>query len=203
MCYADDMTRAKSRHAASHLFLGIGYFSAVLQWLWVLLVALPPLIRSGAFDALQNTEAPGDVSMTIAPVEATPFLWLMVGLTTLMVLIVTVIVLIRVPRTIVGTSERIVQQATHVVVPTITHHKKLPASKQRAISRKVALSLRLVAAVLPFLICLFLPAYQELSREIILIISLWLAGISIASFGASWVLEVRPISRTRSPASRG
>ena len=83
----------------------------------------------------------------------------------------------------------------------MTHHKRLPAKKRRIVSRRVKLAIQLSLCLLPLAASLFLPPYEEISRQIIIIIAAYLATFGIISFLAAWLLE--PTSRTRSRASRG
>ena len=189
---------------ASKTFFGLAYTSLVLQWLWMLTIGLPPLIRSGALDSFVTSPVPnGTGTTTVAPIEMSPLVLLFVGVTTLLVLILTVVVIIKTPRAIVNSGEKVVTQAANAVVPVVTHHHKLPEVKRRAVSRRVALALRLFATFVPAVVCLVLPSLDELTKQIIMTVALWLAIFSATGFIAAWLLEPKtPTSRTRSHASR-
>ena len=196
------MDKIQLRTKATKILLGIGYISLIFEWLWVVVVGVPPLIKTGAFDILM---APADTSTTI-PTEAvaiSPFTTIAVGAITLILLAFTVVVLIRIPKAIVETGERIVHQAAEVVLPVVTHHKPLPAKKRRVLSMRVMRSIQISAVALPALISLILPANEELSRPIIITITLWLAALCLLSFFAAWATAPASVtSRTRSRVSR-
>lgn len=192
------------RNILAKMLLAASYILLVLQWLWVLLIALPPLIKSGAFDGLNSPTVQTPV-IQAQPLAPSPLVLTIVGLITLIILVVTVIVLIRLPKTIMHTGERVVHQAAEAVIPVLTHHKPLPAKKRRLLSRRVTLAVQLFAVLLPLVISFFLPSFDELTPRIITSIALFLAAISIVGFVTAWLIEpqTKATSRTRSHASRG
>lgn len=191
-------------NVAAKTVLGIAYLSLVLQWLWMLTISLPPLIRSGALDSFITAPTLNDTKTTTTPIEMSPLVWLFVGIVTLVVLIMTVVIIIKTPRAIVNTGEKVVTQATNAVVPLVTHHHTLPEAKRRAVSRRVALALRLLVTLIPVIVCFFLPSFDELTQQIIVTIALLLGAVSTIGFVVAWALEPKQTtSRTRSRASRG
>lgn len=192
------------RNILAKMLLAASYILLVLQWLWVLLIALPPLIKSGAFDGLNSPTVQTPV-IQAQPLAPSPLVLTIVGLITLIILVVTVIVLIRLPKTIMHTGERVVHQAAEAVIPVLTHHKPLPTKKRRLLSRRVTLAVQLFAVLLPLVISFFLPSFDELTPRIITSIALFLAAISIVGFVTAWLIEpqTKATSRTRSHASRG
>lgn len=190
-------TTTRLRAIFASLLLGISYTSLVLEWMWVFIVGIPPLIKIGAFDIL-TTPAEPTATIPAEPLAASPLLTILVGAFTLFILAVTVIVLVRIPKTIVKTGEKIVQQATDAVVPVVTHHKPLPAKKKLIISRRVKTALQISASLVPALISLLLPANEELTRTVIIIITMCLSLVSIVGFVVARLLEpTDPTSRTR------
>jgi hypothetical protein len=187
----------------ANLLLAIAYIATVLNWLWLMIVALPRLIETGKFDLLTTLPKPGPEIVHTDAVASSPLVWVLVGVATLGILIMTIVVLIRLPRTIVQTGEKVVSEATETVLPVLTHHKPLPAKKKMVLSRRIMLSIQLIFSMLPFVVCLFLPAYHELTRQIILTLATWLSLIGLVGFGLSWLISPNPISQTQSRASRG
>jgi hypothetical protein len=198
------MKRSSVQHLAAKFFLSIGYLSGVFGWLWVLLVAVPPLVKSGAIDALLANPAPTQPVIAAPAIETSPIALLVIGVVTLVILIITVIILIRIPRTIVDSGERFVTHAAEAVVPVIAHHKPLPPKQRRVLSRRIMLVLQLCLSVIPLFVSVFLPPYDELSSDIIMTVAALLAGVSTAAFILAWSIEPRTktTSRTRSRASR-
>lgn len=204
--YDEYMKRSHLQHFTARFFLSIGYLAGTLGWLWVLLVSVPPLIKSGLLDSLVASPAPAEpITASVPPIETSPLAWLIIGAVTLVILIVTIIILIRIPRTIVQSGERLVSHTAEAVVPVIVHHKPIPPKQQLILSRRIMLALQLGLSTLPLLLSLFLPPYEQITTEIIVTISAVLTIAATASFTAAWLIEPKPAttSRTRSRASRG
>jgi len=197
------MSSRTFRTLIANLLLGVAYLAVILNWLWLSVIALPRLIETGKFDLLTKMPEPTPEVVQPDAVGASPLVWLVVGVATLGILIMTVVVLIRLPRFVVQTGQKLVNETAEAVIPAITHHKPLPAKKKRALSRRIMLGIQLTLSVLPLLACLFLPEYQELTRQIILTIAAWLSAIGVVSFVLSWLISPNATSRTRSRASRG
>lgn len=198
------MKRARLQHFVARSFLSVGYLSGALGWFWVLLVLVPSLIKNGSLESFVASPSPAEPIVTTPPIETSPLAWAVIGIVTLVILLVTIVILVRIPRGIVHTGERIVNQTAQAVIPVISHHKPLPVKRQRILSRRIMLGLQLGLSVLPLFISLFLPAYDELSTDIIKVVAACLAVVATASFTVAWVLEPKTaISRTRSRASRG
>ena len=196
------MTKKRIRRLFAQLFLAIAYIAVTLQWLWVLTIGLPPLVETGVFDSFSShRQAEQPVASTAA--GPSPFLAVVAGVITLLFLAITIIVLIKLPKTISHTGETLVHKASEVVIPVITHHKKIPAKKQRVLSQRVMMGAQLTLVVIPLLISFFLPPIQTITSQIITTLAIWLAGISIICFVISWLLQPAATSRTRSHVSRG
>ena len=198
------MRSATLRRTSASLLAGIAYIACVFQWLWVMMIALPPLVKSGAFDSLMSK---GDSAPVIkaAPIVVTPLVGFIIGAVTVAMIVITVYVLLRLPKTITKTGETIVQHTAHAVMPIVTHHKPLLAKKRRLLSMRLKLIIQLTLTIVPLLISLLLPSFQDISKDIIIFIAALLAAVSLAGFVAAWVLtyNLKPTSRTRSHASHG
>lgn len=181
--------------------LGAGYASCLLEWLWLAAILIPPLLENGTLDALFVTTAPMQ-PVAAAPIEVPPAVWLAAGIITIAILVVSVFVLIRIPRVIVHSGEQLVRQATNATIPILTHGKKIPVRQRAALSRRVRAAIFIVIVLVPILVALQLPAYKEISQSIIVAITLWLGVVSALSFALSELFAVKSTSRIRSRASR-
>ncbi len=191
------------RSLLSNALLGVAYLAVILNWLWLALIALPRLIETGKFDLLTKVPEPTPEVVQPDAISSSPLVWVLVGIATLGILVMTVVVLIRMPRAIVRTGQKLVNETAEAVIPVVTHHKPLPAKKKMVLSRRIVLIIQLVFSALPLVACLFLPAYHELTRQIILTIAAWLSAIGVVGFVLSWLISPVTTSRTRSRASRG
>lgn len=164
--------------------------TCLLQWLWIAIVGVPPLLKTGAFDSFVQTHAPQPVQPA-SHTELSPVTTVLVGIFTLIILIITVVIIIRIPRTIAQTGQKIVHQAADTVMPVVTHHKKLPAKKQRQLSGRLVILIQLIATVLPIGICFLLPPVGELTTQIIAIIGLLLGVISLTGFTLAGIINLK------------
>lgn len=172
------------------ILLGVAYITCLLQWLWVAIVGVPPLLKTGAFDSFVQTPPPQPIPPA-THIELSPIATALVGVFTLIILVITVVVIIRIPRTITRTGEKIVHQAADTVVPAVTHHKKLPAKKQRQLSERITIVIQLIITVLPIGICFLLPTVGELTTQIIAIVELFLGAISLAGFTLAGIINLK------------
>lgn len=197
------MKVAVIRSASSRMLLGIAYLSCTLQWLWVMTIGLPPLIETGSIDFLLPT-APVPDSSYVQAQQFSPLMLVFAGIITVAMLVFTAIVLYRLPKTVAKVSHNIVHETTDIILPFATHHKKIPAKKKQALSRRIVLITQIAASLLPLLIAFFLAPYGELSKLLIVIVALFFAAVSVSAFVLSWLLKpTKTTSRTRSHASRG
>lgn len=177
--------------------------SCLFQWFWIFIIALPPLVKSGALDTFIATPLPEPTPQTSPQDELSPIIVLVVGAITLFVLILTIIIFIRLPRTISKTGQHVVQHTAEAIIPTITHHKALPAKKRRELSRKLVIEIQLILVLLPFFIGLLIPPIDQLTKQIIIIVAAVLLGFSLLCFVCAWLIQPATTSRTRSHVSRG
>lgn len=201
------MTRhySRLRDFTIRFFRTLAYISLTFQWLWLILIALPPLISSQAFEAL-IVAPPEAVEPVRGGVTApSPATWIFVGVVTIIVLAVTVIILIRLPRKVLSLGEHTVNRASTAVVPLILHHQPIAPKTRRIITRRVRLALQLFAVIIPVCASPFLPEFKQLNPVIIMTTASVLGTFSAICFVTAWMIEPesRPTSRTRSLSSRG
>lgn len=205
-CYDECMKRSRLQRLTARLFLSLGYLMGTVGWLWVLLISVPPLIKTGLFDSLVSAPAPLEqVTSPASPLEASPLTWIIIGAVTLIILMLTVVILIRIPRTLVQGGEQLISHTTEAVIPVIVHHKPLPAKQRQALSQRIMLALQLGLSIAPLLISLFLPPYGDITRQIIITIASTLAVAAAVSFIFARLIgpKTASTSRTRSHGSRG
>jgi hypothetical protein len=179
--------------------------SLTLQWLWVFVVGLPPLVKSGALDFVSAPQKPV-VPVTHTPsIPQSPVTLILVAVLTIAILVLAVYILIRIPKTIAKTGEQLIQQTSQVVLPVLTHHKALPAKKRRVLSRRLRLAVQIVLSLIPIIVCLMLPDFEELSKAVASTMAIFLGIISLLSFSISWLIKPsnKSTSQTRSHAFRG
>lgn len=166
---------------------GAAYSSTILQWLWLGMVSLPPLIKNTEFIALFDSPAPAKV-VEMQPVEPSPILWGLVVLFTVVILIVTVIILIRIPRAIYRSGEKAIGSTARAALPVLTHHKPVTAKQRQRITWRITFGLQILACTLPFVISLLIPPYLDITKQIIITLAGLLAIASVIGFTLAWLI---------------
>lgn len=196
------MTKTLIRRLLAQTFLTIAYLFVTFQWLWVLVLGLPPMIETGVFDSLSPTPQTEQTTPTVTA-GPSPVLLIVAGVITLVFLAITIIVLVKLPKTISRTGDKIVHQATEAIIPILTHRQNIPAKKKRALSSWITTTIQSAMVLIPLIASLFLPPIGSVTSQVIFILALWLAIVSSICFILSWLLRPATTSRTRSRASRG
>lgn len=198
------MKYTRARTITATVFRSAGYVIGSFGWLWLILVLLPGLIQSGALESLVSP-APPPVSQPTAQAEPlSPIVLIAVGIMTLLILIVTIVVLIKVPRTIAQNSDKVVTRAAEQVVPLITHHTPVPQRERKKLTRRIIITLQALFSILPIALSLALPEQDALPQDVIRALSIVVGLTALFLFSVSWAVEPKLItSQTRSRASRG
>lgn len=198
-----DIQTLRQRTAITLRFLG--YICCILGWLWLAIIALPPLIESGAINGILPDETTPKPVIPVAPQPGiSPVASLAVGIITLIMLTATFFILWRLPRTVVKSGDKIVEATAESVLPVVTHHRKLPAKRQRQLSRRLAFIVRLLAMLIPFAVIFFLPSPSSLNKEVVMAVAAAIAAFGVLLFIAAQLIDsASTTSRTRLPASRG
>lgn len=196
------MTNSTVRRHIGRFLLGLFYLIVTLQWLWVAAVGLPAVVSGDTFDSLLTFQQPTEPQQTSASARFSPILAIVAGIISLIFLVITVYILIRLPKTIARTGDAIVHRTTDVLIPVITHHKPLATKKRRSISAKLTISIQLLLVLLPLLVSLFIPSIETVTSQIIITLSAWLAAASGSILLLHWLLLPPSTLRTQSRAFR-
>lgn len=187
------------RHAIVTTFGAFGYLSCALQWLWLGVLFLPRLLDSHA----PSLFLPPPSDMGQAPsfdLGGPSLLMTAIGIgVTFVVLLLTVIVLARLPLGIAKTGNKVAKTAAETVLPVVTHHKKVSAKKRRMLTVRIIKAIKLLLVLLPvalLLAALFFDA--PLPVELVFMIGSLLAIGSLLWFS----LEYLTARWLRVPADR-
>lgn len=163
----------------ANVFGTLGYISIIFQWLWALLILCYPLIMSDHSILMPNghVQAPQSSAATVSPIA----LIFAVG-TTLIVMVVTVIMLIRLPKKIGQQGARITHHTANVLIPVITKKKSLPKKKRAKLSYRIILASKATLITLPLLALFYAPIGVPLESAVI-----WALGIFCASWSIAYV----------------
>jgi hypothetical protein len=196
------MRKSSLRLHVANLFLALAYIIVTLQWLWVLAIGLPPAINSGVFDTLKPQTRIFEESTPVNSSESSPVILLFAGIATLIFLLLTVYILVKLPKTITKTGEKFVQQTTKVVLPLVSHHQEISSKKHRKLSLRITKMIQVILVLLPVLISFFLPTSDLITQQVIVTLTVWLAGSSLIAFIINWLMQPATTLQTRSRESR-
>lgn len=170
-------------------FLGaLGYLACLLQWLWVAMLYMNTIVGSGAWQFLTRPTPTTTVSNEPMVNIPSGLAMIIAVLITFVVLIVTIVIIWRLPRQIAVTGSKITKNTAKRTVPLIYKHKKLPEKQRKKLIERLTWSVKLLLVALPVILTLFSDSINlETSYDIAVTIGLFLAVSSIVWFGAQYI----------------
>lgn len=172
------MTQSKSRKIVLLNFLGsVGYVACLLQWLWMLLIFLPSMMRSELFkawfqpvppsapvvasQAAGSTTIPGYVALVVLVLGIVIALWALYA------------VFAKLPRTVARTGEKVTHTVAETITPIITKHVPLPEKQRRDIPSLTIVIMKLVLVFTPLTLLLFAHGISiSMSFELIMFVGI-------------------------------
>lgn len=180
------MSRATSKRIfLIHALAFFGYFSSVLQWLWIGILFIPELLRNDSIRTLlMPPPADNQATRILPPIDDTSIIMTIIAISlTIIILGITAFVLIRLPIAFVNVSKIAIDKSTEVALPLVTHHKKLPQKQKRLISQRLRIYIKLIIVLLPvLLLSLTLIIPVEIDVAIVLFVGAVLAVGSLLWF---------------------
>lgn len=180
--------------------LSIAYVICLLQWTWAMILYLPLLTNITVLTDLTTPDTSAQSAPIAFPALPEPVSIILAGVITVAAIMATIIILVKLPKTINTTSERVIHSVARSAVPIVTHHAPLPIRQKRQIEVRVSYAVQIGLVVLPLIISLFSPSTDALPRQIAIIFSCTLAAASGTLFTILFL--ARTTLRTRSRASR-
>lgn len=175
----------KSQLRAASVANGIGtlgYISVLFQWVWTLLILCYPLLIADHSillpDQPRQSAQPVSDAITTSPIVITVAI-----MATLFVLVLTVVVLIRLPKAIGQRGASITHNTAGAIMPIVSKHLQLPEKKQRELSYKVIVFIKICIVLLPLLALVYIPDAVPVDGSIVWIIAIFCAIWSIICFG--------------------
>ncbi len=163
----------------------IGYLVCMLQWLWFTTLVLSILADNGVLDSfISPAKNPSESS----GVELPPAFALAIGgVVTLVMIIISLIVLIRLPGSVAKTGEIVTHKTTKFIMPVVLQHKKVSKKKRRELTARVTFYIRFILIGLPFILLFTLPT-TKLSYELTIFMGGFLAILAITLLAAESLL---------------
>lgn len=172
----------------ANIFGTLGYLSCLLQWLVVALLYLPALLDNETIKHFLQPEATQPMTPIVADGPPSPILIGFALIFTVFMLIVTIIILVRSPLSLARTGRIITARTAETIVPVITHHRPIPASKKRHLTTQLIKVIKFSLVMMPFLLCyLSIFVQSALAFDIVLFSSAILAIGSLVWFMAQYL----------------
>lgn len=132
---------------------GAAYVSCLMQWLWTILIFLPIIVSSPFFTLfLSSEQTPAQPlvqtqasSSAISPLVS--FGGVALGIIILAVSIYVIVV--KVPKSIARTGEKITHTPVDVIVPVIVKHSHLMPAQKKLLPDAVIISIKLILTFVP------------------------------------------------------
>lgn len=169
----------------------LGYFSLVMQWLWIGVVFLPGLLENDSFRSVFAPRIAKEQpdAAAIEGAISSPLLIAVSVVITLVMIAVTIYVLYKLPSTIAKTGSKITKEASSVVIPVMTHHKKISPAKKQRLTFSVTFAIKFFAALIPLPFLFLQPGGDyALDQELIQIIGVFFTASALAWFGVQFAL---------------
>ncbi len=187
--YDNDMTHAPWRSIVVNSFGSLGYMSIIIQWTWCFITLGYPLFSSD--HAFLLPQAP--IPETRTPVdfgEFTPFIGLLAIFIAVLVTILSVVIVIRLPKTIGEKGA----MATHVVARQVVKqtHRQRPIAKQERdrLSYSIVWALKGFAIAIPVALLFSTPAIEGLTTQLITTLGIVCGAFSLFYFSTQLLLAV-------------
>lgn len=190
------MKQPKGRKVTVLNTLGsLGYVACLLQWMWMLLILLPAILRSSFFQFITSTSPVPPPTVVVAsgstsgdvPFLVTAIAFILAGAIILGSLYV---ILVKLPRSVAKTGEKVTHTVATVITPVIIQHIHLPSKQRRQLPVILIVIMKFLLVFIP-LCLLFFAEGQKLSMsfEVIMIIGFALFSWSFLLFAVQFVLS--------------
>jgi len=167
------------------LFGGLGYFSVLLQYLWLAVVFLPAILQNQTFKNifLSTPIETQPVHQTTLGAAQSPWVMVSVALITLIMIVVTIYLIVKIPKIIATSGTAMTKHAVDAAIPVVTHYKKVSAKRKKALTFRLSFAIKLMFVVLAYSL-LFLPVTENvlLEKEVI-----WFVGTILVSGSVFWI----------------
>ena len=190
LCYDVCMAHPSAwRRRLVTAFGTLGYLFCIFQWLWSMVLFVPPLLHSEAKTIL----LPPPSAQSSAPnfdFSGPSLLMTGIGIVvTLIVIIITLIILVRLPIGIAKTGHKVAESTAQAVLPIVTHHKKIPEKRRRLLTVRLIKVMKLLLVLVPALLLLgTLFVDVPLSNDLVFMVGGFLAIGSLVWFSLEYVI---------------
>lgn len=172
----------------ANIFGTLGYVSVMFQWLWMLVVLATPILSN---DFAAPLFLPSENSTPVQPIATEipgPLAMIFMVLAVVFAISVSVYAVVAVPRTIGRSGQKVTKVSAQVVLPRITHHRKISKKRQKTLLERITWSIKLVVITIPVIALLLpVPAELGLERDVVVGFGLYCAVVSLLWFGLQFI----------------
>lgn len=181
------MTNSPWRYKVVNTFGTLGYISGIVQCAWTGVVLCYPLVT---MDRSIFFPRPSHPAATPTPDfgPLSPILLIVAIAFTLLVLALTVITIIRLPRTIGTSGAKTTHTVAKAVIPTVVHHKEISKKQYITLSYRIVIGLKYLMAILPLALLAFAPPIAILPSKVIIVVGIITASFTLFYFSIQLVL---------------
>lgn len=184
-------TRYAVLKGIANTFGSFGYLFCCMQWFWAALLYLS-VIQSISSLVSPITDHQIENTPVRTMTDPNPIAMVLLGVVVVIMVALTIYALIRIPRDIVKTSNKIVHKTANAVTPLVikTRHKKDTKKIRNLITVKVMLILKALIVTIPVLLTIAskLLEQQSIDYSIALFVGWMLASCSAAAFIIQYIL---------------
>lgn len=174
-------------------FGSLGYFFGFLEWFWAVMLYFS-ILKAFTLFVLPSAEQPvaPHTSATFTP--PTQIESIIIAIVTVIMILVSIYVLIKMPSNIAKTSNKVVHKTTDAAMPFVIKAQGLPDTKKtRAkLTAKLVLGIKLLLVIIPVGLTAAsgLLEKQSVDYSIAMIVGCTLAVLSLFFFATQYLLAV-------------
>ncbi|HSW91055.1 MAG TPA: hypothetical protein VLG09_00230 [Candidatus Saccharimonadales bacterium] len=181
----------KIKLKVANTFGVLGYLFCLLQWLWATILYLSVIQMAATITAPDATQ---HVTQYPTPTVTLPsqLLWVIVGITTFIMIVVTIYAFIKVPVGAVKASSKAIHRTAVTMTPVAisVQHKKDTKTLRMKITPQLTLIIKLLLSIIPVGLTLasLLLKEQQASYNVAIAVGAGLGLLAIVSFSIQYIL---------------
>lgn len=169
----------------------LGYVSLIIQWVWMIIILGMPIMVSDGFRDLflpNRTSTPVPTASISIP---EPIAILFLILAVIFTIGVSIYVIVAVPRAVGRTGNTVTKTSAQVIIPKITHHKKISEKREKTLVERITWSMKIGATAIPVPALMVPPPSDLISlpQDVVTGVGLFCASLTVLWFGAQFVLS--------------
>lgn len=184
------MNRHPRRTFLANSFGALGYVGCLALWGWTGILFVPTLLQNDRIEQIFIPSPPSDVITPLqTPTMPSSMAMPLAVAITATVLIVTIVIILRAPKTIVRTGTTVTTKVAQSALPLITQHQKLSPAKAKRLTAELIKVSKLLLVTLPVAIgCIGAVIELPLPLDLALLVSSVLAMCALLCFCLQYIV---------------